>query len=464
MTAAPPLCDAEPDTAVVARPERWRHDQVGMAIGAAMAIAFFVPGYLRYVNRWAVLDLALFDQAAWLLSQGRAPELTVLRENLFGDHVSVVVVAFAPLYRIAATPVWLIAAQAMALGCSVPALRALARQIGGSQGWATLATVGSAPLWAAATFDFHPVVMTVPITAAALAAARRDDTRAATVAGILLALVRADACVMLLGVAVLARGRTRRRLVAVAGLSMTVGVAVPALLHSEQTFARYWGHLGESPLDALAHPWRAIPAVVAPSVLETAIIWLLPVGFLVLARPRWAAAVAIAGLPLLLSSAAATSVTWFHHAAALVPFTVGGAVAALAGPRRRLEHPALLVTGVVAALLVGSPFAPGHPPELRLTDISRPRAVPGLDAALAQVEPDDGVAVEVRLLPAVSRRTTAIDISAALDAGDPTSALADVDVIIVGPERVDEVTDLGWEPAGPTAHPHDLVALRRDDG
>ena len=334
----------------------------GVAAGLAFAVVTFTLGWLRYRHHWSgALDLGLFDQGIWLLSQGRTPELTIIEDNLFGDHLSPFLILFAPLYRPGRHPAVDGGGPGPALGCAVPSMRALARQVGAEPRWATLATVASAPLLAAATFDFHPVVMTVPIVGAALAAGLRDDAKACTWAAVLVFLLRADACILLLGVAVLAGPSARRRLLVLAPIGMAAGVVVPTLLHSQQTFARHWGHLGDGPVDAVLHPWRILMALVAAPALTTALIWLLPVGFLTLARPRWALATAVAGLPLLLTGPGGSSLPWVHNAAALVPFTIGGALAVLARPRRRWESPVTLVAGLVAAL-ADEPPVPPRPP------------------------------------------------------------------------------------------------------
>src|SRR5690606_38239506 len=129
--------------------------------------------------------------------------------------------------------------------------------------------------------------------------------------------------------------------------------------------------------------------------LATLLIWLLPVGALVLLRPRWTAALLLAGAPLLLSDSAAVSTPWFHHAATLVPFTIGGTLAALAASaddhdRRRIQHLAM-GAGLVAALVVASPLAPGAPGSARLAAIRTDNRPAGLEAALDRVGPDDAV-------------------------------------------------------------------------
>lgn len=433
-------------------PIRWREDRIGLMAGAALALVSMGMAWSRYAHRWtSALDLGLFDQGVWLLSRGRNPQLTIIDDNLFGDHLSPVLALFAPLYRLHPTPLWMIAAQAIALGVTVPAMRSLARQLGAHEGWATLGTVASAPLLTAAMFDFHPIVMTVPITTVAIVAARRDDARTCTIAAVLIALVRADACILLLGVAVLARPAARRRLLTIAPVGMAAGVLVPTLLGSQQTFTRYWGHLGDSPVDALLHPWRVPLALASATALETALIWLVPVGLLTLSRPRWALATFVAGLPLLLSSAPNTSIPWFHTAAALVPFALGGALAALAAPRRLWDHPLTLAVGTVLALALMSPLSPRAPEPLRLSGALRPRPVAGADEALSQVGPDESVSADPWLAVRLARRDRVYMYPCpVLRIGSARCAVPRTDpppdVVVTGVAHSDDLRAAGWDP------------------
>lgn len=426
-------------------------DLAGWVAAGLLTSAYLVIGVLRIRNGWAGgLDLGLFDQGAWLLGQGSAPELTVIDDNLFGDHVSVVMVLFAPLYRLAPTPVWLVAGQALALGATVLPMRRLARDLGRPPMVATALVIASAPLLAASAFDFHPVVLTVPFTTWAIGAARKGDTRATTFAAVAVALIRADAAVLLLGVAVLAAPNARRRLLLLAPLPLLVGALVPTLLHSEQSFARYWGGLGSSPGDALTHPWRVVPVLLSSGTVATLLLWLLPVGVLTLVRPRWALALGIAGAPLLLSDNIAMWTPWFHHSATVVPFAIGGALAALSEQpeRRRLQFVSLGV-GACAALFVASPLAPDAPGSVRLTAIVTDNRPAGLDDALDRVGPDDAVTADRLLLPHLTQRKVAYQFPCPLrEVDDVVCAAPDrrplADVAVTDARHADTLRSLGW--------------------
>ena len=102
-------------------------DAVGWRLAALFASVWFGVGYLRWRRlRAGSSDLGIFDQASWLLSRGRSPFITSIGINVFADHVSPVLVVFAPLYRIVATPAWRLGVQAICPGLTVVPLRALA--------------------------------------------------------------------------------------------------------------------------------------------------------------------------------------------------------------------------------------------------------------------------------------------------------------------------------------------------
>ncbi len=68
-------------------------------------MVYGVAGMLRYRNWWSgAIDLGVFDQGVYLLSQGMAPEVTINGRNLFADHLSLSVLVFVPLYRAGRPP------------------------------------------------------------------------------------------------------------------------------------------------------------------------------------------------------------------------------------------------------------------------------------------------------------------------------------------------------------------------
>jgi hypothetical protein len=236
-------------------------DRRGLAIAVTFAAALAAVGWLRHEHYWSGgLDLGVFDQGVWLMSRGRVPDISLLGRNLFSDHLSPVLVLFALPYRLAATPAWLIAAQAWSIGATVLPLRALADDEGAPRPFVTAIVLLSAPLAAAAMFDFHPSTLATPFVAWTLLGARRGDARLTTWAAFAVVLCRADLGCVLLGIALVAQPSVRRRLLVIGAVAVVAGVVVPALLGNPGTWDPYYGNLGTGPFDALVHPWRVVRA------------------------------------------------------------------------------------------------------------------------------------------------------------------------------------------------------------
>lgn len=429
-------------------------DITGWVAAVVLAGLCMAMATLRIRNNWArALDLSIFDQGIWLMAQGRAPELTIIDDNLFGDHLSLVVLVFVPLYAVVATPLWLVAAQSLAVGLTVVPLRAVARHLGADPRLAIAFTLASAPLLAAAAYDFHPVVLTAPLLAWAVLGALRDDTRVVTWALVGVALMRADAAVLLLGTAVVAGPATRRRILVLAPIPMVLGALVPTLLHSEQTFERHWGHLGSSPMDAITHPWRVAPALVSGRTAAILLIWFLPVGFTTLLKPRWTAAVAVAGLPLLLSDTAAMSMPWFHHAATVTPLVISGALAATAAHAATRLTPLVRIAvplGIVTSLATASPLAPFAPASARLTEFARPRTPTEVEAALAAIGPHEAVSAEGSVLARLAHREVAYQYPCPTPVVGSVRCAAphrtpEADVVVTWTSEAAALRALGWQ-------------------
>lgn len=406
------------------RPRTATRDPTGWSWAGLAAATWFAFGYARYRNLHAgASDLGIFDQASWLLAHGKAPFITSIGVNVFADHVSPVIVLFAPLYRIIATPVWLLAVQAACLGITVLPMRRLADELHAPRWLATVGVVLSAPLLSAALYDVHPVVFATPAIAWLVLAARRDDRASATIAAIVIVLCRADAATAILGAAVIALPATRRRLLWLWPLPLVASIVVPRALGSWQTFDRYYHHLGTNWGDFAMHPWRLGGALVASTSLHQLLIWLLPVGFLPLLRLRWLVALVVTGFPLLVSTWPGIPVPWYHHHAFLVPFAVGGALAAWSGPSLwsagAVDTSAIRIAassrrGIVGAMGAGiglalafqSPVAIGAPAPVRLATALHP-APAGVAAAIAAVGPREGVSSTNEVLGHLSQRVDA---------------------------------------------------------
>jgi uncharacterized membrane protein len=380
----------------------------GVAWAAGFATVLFALSWLRHHNYWSGFDLAIFDQAAWQLSEGRT-HISIVDRHVLSDHFSPVVLLIGQLYRVLASPVVLLAVQAAALGATVVPLRALADHLGASPRVATALTVCSAPLWAAAMFDFHPSTLAVPFIAFAVLSGCRGRAVPAALATLGVALCRADLGIVLVAAALVARGRARIVLAVGGAVSVLAGVVGPELFGETGGWETYYSHLGATPVEAALQPWRLAGELLHPSSLATMLVWFLAAGAVGILAPRWTLAVVVAGLPIVMSRWTGTTLPWYHYGAPIAPLAIGGTLTVWGQrslpsvlPERAWVR--LSIVSVPLALLVASPFAPGAPSSFRLWSVVREE--PGVDhrGAVEAVLPGEAVSAGHRVLPHLSQR------------------------------------------------------------
>ncbi|BAT51954.1 hypothetical protein NOS3756_08850 [Nostoc sp. NIES-3756] len=120
-------------------------------------------------------DLGIFDQAVYLISQGKEPVTTIQGFHILGDHAAWIFYPLALLYKIYPSVYWLFAVQVIALGIAALPIWYLSLQAGlkESQAIAIMIAYLLYPLvFNANLFDFHPEVIAVPLLLSAVLAAR----------------------------------------------------------------------------------------------------------------------------------------------------------------------------------------------------------------------------------------------------------------------------------------------------
>lgn len=122
----------------------------------------------------SLYDLGVFDQTLWNTTRDDFMVMTSVFAkpmNFLGFHFSPVLVAFVPFYWIAATPEWMVLAQALALSFAGWPLYRLACLITGGERaaflWLTIYLVNPFVLNAAA-WDFHPIALAAPAVTAGM--------------------------------------------------------------------------------------------------------------------------------------------------------------------------------------------------------------------------------------------------------------------------------------------------------
>ena len=145
---------------------------------AGAAAIFFLCSSLRHaLFQSTAWDLGIFDQAVYLISQGKPPISSFLGFHIMGDHASFIFYLLALFYKIYPDVHWLLAVQAAALALGVWPVWMLAN-LAGLKRERSAAMAAVYLLYPVVfninLFDFHPEVMALPAILWAIVAARLD--------------------------------------------------------------------------------------------------------------------------------------------------------------------------------------------------------------------------------------------------------------------------------------------------
>ena len=144
------------------------------------AIVLFTASSARHaLFQSTAFDLAIFDQAIYLISQNQTPFSSLMAINIWGDHAAFIFYPLALLYKIYPDVHWLLLVQAVSLALGAWPSWSLARQAGlnNSISWAIACIYLLYPLvFNVNLFDFHPEVIALPALLAAILAARLNKT------------------------------------------------------------------------------------------------------------------------------------------------------------------------------------------------------------------------------------------------------------------------------------------------
>ena len=321
---------------------------IALLFGAAWAIAL---ACLYGSFTFSAYDLGIYDSIAFNTAHGRPFFSSVQQMNHLGEHFSPIMALFAPLYRLAPSPGWLLLA-GLAAYVSVPfAMQRLLRLHHVDARWGpglALLWFLNAPMASAVGFLFHPSTLAAPLVLLAwdAAARKRWKSLAAWLAFLLLfkeSLALAGAGI---GLWLLAGRETRRAGTAVFIASLAAGAllagwAIPAVR------GEAWTHVD-----------RIAPLADLPAKLRYVLLLLLPMGVLH-ARAR----ALLPALPLALLNVSTGFAAQYgmghHYDDAIVPLLFAGAIGALAdGGKPVCAGWRIPAAAVFAAVCVLVPLGP----------------------------------------------------------------------------------------------------------
>ncbi len=147
---------------------------VGWMVGVSALILFGCSSLRHALFQSASWDLGIFDQAVYLISQGKSPISSFLGFHILGDHAALVLYPLALLYKIYPSVHWLFAVQATALAVGALLASRIARQAGlvAHQAVAIAAYLLYPLIFNINLYDFHPEAIALPALLGAILAAR----------------------------------------------------------------------------------------------------------------------------------------------------------------------------------------------------------------------------------------------------------------------------------------------------
>lgn len=233
--------------------ERWLAAVIVLAGVVTVVISAGAIQRHRSYNSVA-MDFAFFDQIVWNTSQGRWFETSFVPYNFMGQHVEPILLLFAGLYRITPAPEWLLVVQALSVGGAAIALYQCARQRLAREWLAALVAVSfllSPTLHAGLAFDYHSEVMASLFVFGGLALLYRGRSLVGVALLLCLLLLKEDAALVLLGLALplwLASHKRPATVLASVGLLwliVVVMLVMPAVRGGASDLDQRYAHLGD---------------------------------------------------------------------------------------------------------------------------------------------------------------------------------------------------------------------------
>lgn len=407
-----------------ALPMVWRSRLPPLLVWGMAASYFCLATYFslrRHHEFLSGFDLANFDQALWLISNGDEPMMTQQGISFWGGHFELSLVVLAPLYVFGAGAGTLLVIQALAMSAVAPLLYALARAYG-AQRWPA---VLPALLWVVSPMtlipnivDFHHIPFIAPVIVGSLLALKHERMVLFAVLALVACCAKEDVPLMYVMVGVVTALEGRRKLgAAISGAALALFafaffVFMPAFTDSGAWFAqRFGGERGDSLADVaawiLTHPLAALTDLLSAENVLILLLLVATTGALCLLATRWM----LIGLPALLNNFL-SAYTPQHQIdnQYYVPVALAFSVAAAAGvhrlalPRPRLR---LVAAAWIAIVFLAFPVGLRYVDDVTswsARDVELTGGASSRRRAVAMIPDEVAVAASPRFTPHLSQR------------------------------------------------------------
>jgi uncharacterized membrane protein len=363
----------------------------------------------------SAFDLGLYDQGLWLLSRFKAPFVTLMGRNLFGDHTSFVLLFLVPFYWVAPGVGTLLFAQSAAIAAGAIPVFLYARRRLGSEAAALALAVGfllhPALGWSSLE-GFHPDAFLSVFLGFAIYAALTERWRMYVLFAVAVALVKEDTWLVLmpLGAWVALRRRSDVGLLTI-GASAVYPMALAPVLMGALTgvgMPNAW-RIPFGGLGGLLAEMVKRPGNVAAYLAGEGRLWYLwqmtaPFAWVFLRLPS----VALIGVVVLganlISTFAYQHQIGYHYSVVVIPALALGTVHALGAMKDRWRGrllAAVVLMSVWAALLWGPLAVSRTPPAYWAPD--HPAAVAAREV-MAGLPADASVAAHYGIAPHLTHR------------------------------------------------------------
>lgn len=333
-------------------------------------IILFISSTIRHILFQSnALDLGWFDQAIYLISQGKPPIVSFVNFHILGDHAALIFYPIALLYKIFKSVYWLFAIQAIALSLGAFPLQQLALHSGLKENQATALPIIYLlyPLiFNVNLFDFHPDVIAVPAILWGVLAARLGYIKWFCVAIIIIlsckAILSLTVAAMGIWLLIFEKKRTCGTIAIIAGIAwfiIATQVIIPfftgtdaAVQMADERYSYLGDSLGEIALNLLLKPWLVLSKLFTLPNLEYLILLFIPLIWGL--SPRHLSpligAIPALGLNLITDYTAQKNLT-HQYSLPILPFLLLAVIATLAQGKGWLKKPKwIIVWGLVGFL------------------------------------------------------------------------------------------------------------------